>query len=1244
MNEVNNISRSFADNVNYLAELDKQYYTDGFIKRNGIQLGTQEYFGKVTMNVFDKSQKKHIVSDIISGSIVGNSGLEQFLLDMKTSIETLYNDVIVNVVVSNGTGAIADKNINITLSSTDTIMGLIQIDVSMYTNPGVVADYTKYSILSASNEYIAILPYLSTLDNDFNNSILSIAELSDEIVNVSNNSEKINSIVQYIIPHIDEILLSDDMAEQAEASAMLAEASKIAASLSAVSSLASKNSASSSEASSLTYKNSASISATTAATSATNASISATQSATSAGESSASASSASSAAINANDSSIGAASSASEALISKNSAISSASSAGVSATNALASEIKAEKWASELEDVEVETGEYSAKHWALKSKKLSAGTASNISYDNIDSGLSSSNTQDAIDELDNNLDNLSANVYTKSEINASLSTKVDKVIGKQLSTEDFTTAEKNKLIGIAIGANNYTLPTATSTVKGGIELYSDTVQTVASNAITNTASRTYGLQFNSAGQAVVNVPWVDTNTVYTHPVSGATAGTYKSITVDINGHVTSGTNPTTVSGYGLTDVYTKTESNSSLALKVNNSEKGIANGIATLDLNGKVVLSQIPDGVLGQLEYMGTWDFTTVLPTATQKGQYWISSISGNGYAVGDWSVWNGTAFDKVDNTDAVSSVAGRTGNVVLAKSDVGLANVDNTTDSSKPVSMAQQAALNLKANIASPVFTGNVTGLGVATGTSFNSITGLSSVVGTTNGTAAVGTSTTVARADHVHPVQTTIAGNAATATALQTSRNIGGVAFNGTSDITLPGVNATGNQATTGNAGTATKLATTRNIALTGDVTGNVDFDGTANVSIAATIAENSVALGTDTTGNYVAGNTAGTGIAVTGTAGEGWSPTIALTNVGTAGTYKSVTTDAQGRITSGTNPTTLSGYGITDAATALRTTATFTTVANTWYRIATSAVGIDRNSAEFVVDWTVSGAHGSTRFAAGCHHGETAGVSLMQTNYSKYGTSGITEARIVYHTTITGNYAYVEVKFAGALTNVIVNVEMQDTIGWSLVSPSTAGSVPAGYTSYLHTFVPSAAIAAGTYPKVTINQEGRVTSGSALVAIDIPSLDASKITTGTLPVTRGGTGVTTSTGTGNVVLSTSPTLVTPNIGVATATSISSTGTISGGGITSTGNTGFKNDTYVLNSRNPIWSFGNALTYGISYYQASAGIGNKDTIAFDFGTNTSAAAKFYVTSAGDLSASGSISSNGVVIGTLAEFTAALG
>ena len=62
------------------------------------------------------------------------------------------------------------------------------------------------------------------------------------------------------------------------------------------------------------------------------------------------------------------------------------------------------------------------------------------------------------------------------------------------------------------GANTYTLPEATATVRGGVELFSDTDQSVAANSVSSTAGRTYGIQLNSAGQMVVNVPWVDTNT------------------------------------------------------------------------------------------------------------------------------------------------------------------------------------------------------------------------------------------------------------------------------------------------------------------------------------------------------------------------------------------------------------------------------------------------------------------------------------------------------------------------------------------------------------------------------------------------------------------------------------------------------------------------------------------------------------------------------------------------------------
>ena len=66
----------------------------------------------------------------------------------------------------------------------------------------------------------------------------------------------------------------------------------------------------------------------------------------------------------------------------------------------------------------------------------------------------------------------------------------------------------------ATPAGTYVLPEATSTVRGGIELFSNTDQSVAANSISSTASRTYGSQLNSNGQLVVNVPWTDTVNTY----------------------------------------------------------------------------------------------------------------------------------------------------------------------------------------------------------------------------------------------------------------------------------------------------------------------------------------------------------------------------------------------------------------------------------------------------------------------------------------------------------------------------------------------------------------------------------------------------------------------------------------------------------------------------------------------------------------------------------------------------------
>ena len=92
------------------------------------------------------------------------------------------------------------------------------------------------------------------------------------------------------------------------------------------------------------------------------------------------------------------------------------------------------------------------------------------------------------------------------------------------------------------------------------------------------------------------------------------------------------------------------------------------------------------------------------------------------------------------------------------------------------------------------------------------------------------------------------------------------------------------------TGNASTASALASARTIALSGDVVGSVSFDGSGNVSMSTTVQNDSVALGTDTTGNYMTDLTAGEGIDISHTASEGSTATISAelateTNAGVA-----------------------------------------------------------------------------------------------------------------------------------------------------------------------------------------------------------------------------------------------------------------------------------------------------------------------------------------------------------------------
>lgn len=136
-------------------------------------------------------------------------------------------------------------------------------------------------------------------------------------------------------------------------------------------------------------------------------------------------------------------------------------------------------------------------------------------------------------------------------------------------------------------------------------------------------------------------------------------------------------------------------------------------------------------------------------------------------------------------------------------------------------------------------------------------------------------------------------------TANEVEVSASAGNVTLSLPSSIT---VDVTGDL--TGNADTATTLETARTISLGGSLSGSASFDGSTDITITADIVADSIALGTDTTGDYVAGATAGNGIEITGSGGEGSTLNIANTGVlSVTGTSNQVTVSASaGNVTIG------------------------------------------------------------------------------------------------------------------------------------------------------------------------------------------------------------------------------------------------------------------------------------------------------------------------------------------------------
>lgn len=128
------------------------------------------------------------------------------------------------------------------------------------------------------------------------------------------------------------------------------------------------------------------------------------------------------------------------------------------------------------------------------------------------------------------------------------------------------------------------------------------------------------------------------------------------------------------------------------------SEKGVANGYASLDGGGKVPAAQLPSA----LSFQGTWNASTNTPTLTSgvgtAGDIYIVSVAGTtnldgitDWGVGDWAAFSGTVWEKVDNTDQVTTVFGRTGAVTAQSGDYTATQV---TDSSTVGGATVEASL----------------------------------------------------------------------------------------------------------------------------------------------------------------------------------------------------------------------------------------------------------------------------------------------------------------------------------------------------------------------------------------------------------------------------------------------------------------------------------------------------------------------------------------------------------------------
>ena len=326
---------------------------------------------------------------------------------------------------------------------------------------------------------------------------------------------------------------------------------------------------------------------------------------------------------------------------------------------------------------------------------------------------------------------------------------------------------------------------------------------------------------------------------------------------------------------------------------------------------------------------------------------------------------------------------------------------------------------------------------------------------------------------------------GNAATATALETARTIGGVSFNGTANINLPGVNQTGNQNTTGSAAT---LTTARTI-------GGVSFDGSANINLP----------GVNAAGNQ---NTSGTAAGLSGT------PNITVADVVAASLDISGNADIDGTLEADAitvDGTALNEF-IADTVGAMVSSNTETNIVVTYddsdNTLDFSVVNITGNAATATALQTARTINGvsfdgtgniTVTAAAGTLTGTTLASNVVTSSLTSVGTLGsltVTNAVTAGSLDISGGVDVDGTLEADAITvdGTALNEYIADTVG-AMVSSNTETNIVVTYDDSDNTLDFSVVNITGNAATATALQNARTIGGVSFdgtANIDLPGVN--------------------------------------------------------------------------------------------------------------------------------------------------------